>query len=154
MTPTEKFMAKVSMEPLSGCWLWTAAALPRGYGITSHNGKRIYAHRLSFQLHNGPLDPALDVCHSCDNPACVNPEHLKQGTRKENMRDCKDRGRAACGSRHPMRKVSASDVADIRAQYGTRLLRNGEAQAILDKYGISRPQLSRIRNGVHWKETV
>lgn len=152
MTPLEKFMSKVTPEPNSGCWLWTAAALPRGYGITSHQGQRIYAHRLSLVLHGEALNPDMQVLHSCDNPACVNPAHLRQGTALDNSKDCKSRGRAAVGVRHPMRKLSPADVESIRSELGTRRLRPGEATAVLEKYNIGRPQLSRIRNGLQWKE--
>lgn len=58
-----------------------------GYGLMCYRGKAMAAHRLSYLLHKGPLTPGLDVMHSCDNPPCCNPEHLSEGTRRQNIRD-------------------------------------------------------------------
>lgn len=76
------------------CWLWIGSRLPTGYG-TFRVGKKVKrAHRVSWELHNGPIiDGSLLVCHTCDNPMCVNPDHLFLGTNLDNMRDRNAKGR-------------------------------------------------------------
>lgn len=75
-----------------GHWLWLGATI-HGYGMLWRDGKNNYAHRVSYELHNGPIAPGMCVCHTCDIPSCVNPEHLFLGTQKDNMIDCKNKGR-------------------------------------------------------------
>jgi hypothetical protein len=75
------------------CWIWTGSKNSGGYGYTVFNGKKWGAHRLSYKLSYGDFNTSLDVCHHCDNPACVRPDHLWIGTRKENMQDCVKKGR-------------------------------------------------------------
>jgi HNH endonuclease len=98
-TPTEpRFWAKVDKEgpvqphcpELGNCWTWTGAAYRYGYGYiwVAEIGKQRSAARYSWELVNGPSDPALDILHHCDNPRCVRPSHLFQGTHSDNMRDC------------------------------------------------------------------
>jgi len=94
----ERFMAKVSPEPTSGCWLWTGANV-RGYGQLHLAGKMVRAHRLSYELRHGPLPEGSCVLHECDMPSCVNPDHLKVGSQTENMRDKGLRGRNYNGAR-------------------------------------------------------
>lgn len=89
-----RFWSKVSKEPNEkGCWIWTGELGIKGYGIATVRGFRVAAHRLSYLIHNGSLDPDLMVCHNCDNPPCVNPEHLFQGTNSDNVRDCVNKKR-------------------------------------------------------------
>lgn len=91
----QRFMDKAIPEPNSGCWLWLGAVCKgnAGYGQMRWKGKTQSAHCVSFEIHKGEIPYGLDVCHTCDVPCCVNPEHLFSGTRSENMIDCVKKGR-------------------------------------------------------------
>lgn len=92
-----RFHAKY--QKTSGCWLWQAAKYPRGYGMVNlgrdMRGKQFttYAHRVSYVLAKGPIEPGQVVMHQCDTPACVNPAHLVLGTQADNLADCRSKGR-------------------------------------------------------------
>lgn len=85
------------VEKGEGCWLWTGFCTPTGYGKTSVERRPAYAHRVSWELRYGPIPRGLYVCHSCDNPSCVRPDHLFVATQRENLRDMSLKGR---GSRY------------------------------------------------------
>jgi HNH endonuclease len=74
-------------EPSGDCWLWTRAKNSKGYGIVRTYGRIRRAHRVAHELRNGPVPDGLFVCHSCDTPGCINPDHLWTGTHKENVAD-------------------------------------------------------------------
>lgn len=101
-----RFWRHVSPEPTSGCWLWTSAVDSNGYGKVwmgpEHGCKCRRASRLSWEIHYGPIPPGMLVCHRCDTPPCVNPEHLFLGTCADNLRDAARKGRMSPQA-HPER---------------------------------------------------
>jgi hypothetical protein len=106
-----RFWSKVDKNgpTLSGmdtpCWVWLGKPNQHGYGrlhVGGREGTRWMAHRLSFTIANGAIPEGLEVCHRCDNPICVNPDHHFLGTQRENIEDAQKKGRVAAGARHGM----------------------------------------------------
>lgn len=132
-----------------GCWIWSGSVQKAGYGVVAFNRKCILAHRLSWMAHNGDIPKGLFVCHKCDNPPCINPDHLFLGTALDNAndRDSKHRGYDRRGTKNGRSKLSEISVQEIRLRFASKENRKGIA---LD-FGIGLTQLRRIANGVHWK---
>src|SRR6476660_6501286 len=95
-TPTvDRFWAGVDKSD-TGCWNWAKSKTKAGYGtLRSYDNVLLYAHRFSWELHHGPIPPKLYVCHHCDNPGCVRPDHLFVGTHNDNMQDMLKKGRGS-----------------------------------------------------------
>ncbi len=83
----------INRETGTGCWEWLGCKWDSGYGYVRHQGKHISAHRYIYSLHYGPIPNNLDACHKCDNPSCVNPNHIFLGTASDNLKDCYSKGR-------------------------------------------------------------
>lgn len=96
-----RFWPRVERRGPDECWLWTGKRNAKGYGVIGRNGRRTIATQISWELAQGsPVPAELLVCHSCDNPPCVNPAHLWLGTNSDNMRDMVAKGRNATAG-HP-----------------------------------------------------
>lgn len=136
-------------EKTAGCWGWKAATNKAGYGIVNFKGKMTLAHRLSWESHFGFIHDDLFVCHKCDNPPCVNPDHLFLGTHRDNMkdRDHKGRGYDRNGVKNGRAKLNPSDIKGIKLRYFAGDLRS----SIADYYGITETHLYRIVKGTMWK---
>lgn len=125
------------------CWLWMAGVNNTGYGRIRANGEAMLAHRVAWFMANGEF-PLRDVLHSCDNPRCVNPKHLRLGSHADNMRDMAKRLRSG------NRKLSPSDVKEIR-----RRLASGEKQwDVARAYGLRQCSISDIKLGKTWGHVV
>lgn len=134
------------------CWLWSGTKDSWGYGQIKVLGYYRQAHRVAFELANGPIQRGLFVCHRCDNPACVRPDHLFLGTPNDNHRDMMRKGRAsfATGERHSQAKISARDAARIPLLYADGL----SMAAIGERFGIHATTVSSVLRGRTWtKET-
>ena len=132
-----------------GCWLWGSTIRPLGYGWTVLAGRPWAAHRLAYAAYYGALPPDKFVCHRCDVRACVNPQHLFLGTKAENAADRDAKGRTAKGERHPNARLTAAQVADIRARYRPGVY--GARVALEREFGIGKTTMSHILNGDNWR---
>jgi HNH endonuclease len=109
-TQLQWFFEKVDQRGLDECWNWKAGKNYAGYGVFGNQR----AHRWIWEFENGPIPAGMYVLHSCDNPACVNPYHLRLGTHQENMRERDLKGRTLSGENANPAKLTTADVERIR----------------------------------------
>ncbi len=148
-------------EPNTGCWLWAGAVSHNGYGVAWAAGKKVRANRFAWMVAHGPIAETLVICHRCDQPSCVNPDHLFIGSQGDNVEDMCRKGRSARGDKHgsithpealrraedhPGSKLTWSDVAAIREarRFGQSIREVGRM------FGISYSQVSAIATGKCW----
>lgn len=144
-----RLLSKIEVCARTGCWNWTAGKNRRGYGQFWVGPTNRGSHRVSYELHCGPIPNGLHVLHRCDNPACVCPDHLFLGTNADNMADRNAKGRVARGRRFKTTKLTAEDVLAIRSAIGTE----GPARhAIAAKYGISNKYIRKIWDRKSWRD--
>lgn len=145
----ERFHKKYVVEQ-NGCWIWQSGsrgrAETRQYGRHWANGKSINAHRFSYLIHIGQIPDGIYVCHKCDNPLCVNPNHLFLGTHQDNMKDMTQKNRAYKGrgeEKHWLSKLTNNQANEIR--------NSDLSQSKLAKiYGVSQTTIGRIKRGVSY----
>jgi len=143
------FFERTDRSSLFGCWEWTGGRLAKGYGVLHRNKRLVLAHRRAYTLAVGPIPAGKMILHSCDNPPCVNPAHLRPGTVRDNARDAVERGRltppTSVGSANAAAKLTEVQVRNIR-----RLYSKGAGGRLADQFGVSRSTVCRIAKGKAW----
>ncbi len=148
----ERFWKFVDKKEPESCWPWLGDTMKLNYGRFSYAGTRRLAHRVAYELTYGPIEPSsLSVCHRCDNPNCVNPNHLFLGTQADNIADCVIKGRKRVnspkGEAHYKHKLIASDITKIK-----QLSQDGVPQRkIANMYHVNQAQIWRIIHDKTWR---
>ena len=145
-----RFWALVAIDFRPGaCWHWRGA-VENGYGRFKLNGGRSAANRVSFALFNGEAPSGKFICHRCDNPICVRPDHLFLGTPTDNMMDKVNKRRHAFGSRTGTAILNERSVREIR-----ELLSDGQSlQSIAVRFGVAKRTVQKIKNGENWSHLL
>ncbi len=149
-TVKNRFYAKVLIPNNDGCMLWAGCLTPKGYGSFRVKGKDTHASRFSYLLHCGNIPKNLCICHKCDNPACVSPEHLFIGTQKQNVMDMikKNRQNYAKGSKIGLSKLNEEKVKNIKNLIGEKKLSLSEVSKI---FNVSIRNIYKILQGKIWR---
>lgn len=137
----------VNIDENAGCHLWGGKPNHKGYGVICINYKKHLVHRLSYEMQVGPIPDGMVVCHKCDTPSCVNPEHLFVGTRTDNHADMVAKKRHQMGSSQWRAKLTEDAVRAIREMDCT----NKEAA---ERYGVTPAAIKAVRLRKNWKHVV
>lgn len=146
-TLEERFWDKVDKRGPDDCWEWQGS-MTRGYGMIRVGKGTQRAHRVSWEMANGPIPEGMNVLHHCDNPSCVNPAHLFLGTQADNVHDMQAKERKADlhGKRNGRARLTEQDVYKIR-----EMIKQGISQRVIAKeYGVTFQEIGNINTGVSW----
>jgi hypothetical protein len=144
----DRFWAKVDVVlDETSCWDWNAARDKDGYGKIGAHRVTFKSHRLSWEYQNGPIPEGLCVCHKCDNPSCVRPDHLFTETAQKNNLDKELKNRQTRGTKNGMHILTEEDVRSIRKMYST----GQHSQITLSEmYGVTQSCISKIVRNKRW----
>lgn len=137
-----------NVDKSSGCWVWKGYKGKLGYSVVHYDNKPMQGHRASYLIYKGNIPKELQVCHTCDNRACLNPEHLYLGSAKDNARDRDQRGRKAStlGSKNGNNKLCENQVVQIK-----KMLNEGKTLPEIAKYfPVTKSNIWCIKKGISW----
>lgn len=151
----ERLIGKTVTNSITGCWEWQGSNR-NGYGRTIIGSRKdgtrrtITVHRLAYSLWNGEIPDGYEVCHRCDNPCCINPEHLFVGTRQDNIddRERKHRNVIKFGEEQPNAKLTKKAVKDARWEH---CFKGTSFEKLAKQYGVSKKTMQNAIKGVTWK---
>jgi hypothetical protein len=145
----ERFWSKVDRRGPDECWPWLGCRDPKGYGRFKLEGRSVPSNRVALALKLGrAVREDCDACHTCDNPACCNTEHLYEGTPQDNSNDRVVRGRSQRGEEHSQAKLTRARLAELCNLWATGEYTQDELGA---RFGISRSAVSMNVRGKRWK---
>jgi hypothetical protein len=144
-TGYERFWEKVDIRGPDDCWEWAAAKQRAGYGRFLVNKKVHNAHRVAWAIAHGYIPQGMLVCHTCDNPGCVNQEHLFLGTDADNAADKVQKGRQSKGEDLPQSILTEKDVIEIRSLIGVL-----PQYVIAERFDCSKATVSEIKTRKRW----
>jgi hypothetical protein len=150
-THEERFWSYVDKGAKDGCWEWRGNLDAKGYGRFGVDYRIVAAHRFSYKISKG--EPGkLYVCHKCDNPCCVRPDHLFLGTYDDNMRDMREKGR---GTKPPTKRGEANLSSKLTEELVIRMRKDRDAGASVDelarRFGVGKSTVCRVVSGQSWK---
>ena len=134
--PIKSFSDRLELDEETGCWNWTGARARDGYGRMKRGGKSIAAHRYAFEKLVAPIPDGACVLHSCDNPACCNPDHLRVGSQKDNIHDAINRGRFVA----PRQKLTLAQVDEIKSSSASN-------RELGECFGVHATTIRDVRSG-------
>lgn len=147
VTDARNFLANFRIGRPDECWRWRTKLWPSGYGIFSCWNRNMRAHRAAWIFYRSPIPDGMEVLHTCDNPACINPRHLFLGNTAINVADKIAKGRQPRGEQCTHAKLTAAQVAEIRARYKA----GGVSCRQLSKvYGVSDSAINDAVRGKTW----
>lgn len=149
-----RLFERICPEPNTGCWLWQGGCISSGYGATTIGRRQVLVHRLAFELKHDREPGEAEVCHTCDTPACCNPDHLFLGSHQQNMADSKAKGRhrftnnGRRGVEHHAAKLDPDKVREARKLHSF----GWSYAALARRYGVFETPIKRAVLGLTWKE--
>ena len=146
----ERYWSRVDKNTSTECWHWTGTKDNRNYGVFYVNPKIVKAHRLALILDGTDVPSSKCVMHKCDNPQCVNPNHLSVGTLADNNQDKQNKMRHVYGEGNHTCKLSEQDVKNIRNTPRER----GYLVKLSEKYNVSKPTIEAIVYNKSWKHLL
>ncbi|MBP8292296.1 MAG: HNH endonuclease [Caldilineaceae bacterium] len=142
-----RFYSKIQVMP-NGCHEWIGTVVDTGYGHMSFGArKQVLAHRMAWEVANGPIPAGACILHRCDCRRCVNPDHLFLGSNKDNSHDAMDKGRLPFGTKIGTAKLTDDAVKEIRALSASGM----GLVAIGERFGVGKTTIWRVVHREHWK---
>jgi len=139
----DRIKNKFKVDPNNNCWIWQGFKDKDGYGSIIINQKMNKPHRVMWEIHNGPIPEGINVLHKCDNPPCVNPDHLFLGSQKDNIQDCIKKDRFVRGEKNGRAKLTKNKV--IKIYYDNR-----KYAEIAKDFSVSKASVGSIKKGRNW----